>query len=92
MKVPVFIYSKVCPFSKDLEVRAYPSKSEMWGGNLVAEREIEIDDPDYAEALNSTIKSMRETQKDIRARAQQQVERVEESIQQMLSIENKESA
>tara|TARA_R110000868_G_C10960892_1_gene768483 strand:+ start:5106 stop:5384 length:279 start_codon:yes stop_codon:yes gene_type:complete len=92
MKVPVFIYSKVCPFSKELEVRAYPSKSEMWGGNLVAEREIEIDEPDYGDALNSTIKSMRDIQKDIRAKAQSQVERIEESIQQMLSIENKEAA
>ena len=92
MKAPAFVYAKICPFNKTPEYRTYPSKSDIWGGILVYETEIEFDEPDYAAVLNGTIAEMRGVQKDIRAKAQAQVESIEQTIGELLCLENRSAA
>tara|TARA_R110000868_G_scaffold142759_13_gene360252 strand:+ start:687 stop:965 length:279 start_codon:yes stop_codon:yes gene_type:complete len=92
MKSPAFVYAKICPFTKVMEYRTYPSKSDIWGGILVCETEIEFPEPDYGEVLNGTVSEMRNAQKDIRAKAQVQVEAIEQTIGELLCIEDRSAA
>ena len=92
MKSPAFVYAKVCIFTKKVEYRTYPSKSEIWEGVLVYETEIEFPDPDYGEILNGTVAEMRNAQKNIRAKAQVQVEAIEQTIGELLCIEDRSAA
>ena len=91
MKAPAFVYAKICPFLKKPEYRTYPCKAD-WGGILVYETEIEFDVPAYADVLNGTIAEMRGAQKDIRAKAQAQVESIEQAIGELLCLENRSAA
>ncbi len=92
MKAPAFVYAKICPILKEMDYRTYPCKSDAWGGILVYETEIEFDVPDYADVLNGTIAELRGTQKEIRAKAQAQVESIEQAIGELLCLEDRSAA
>lgn len=62
-----------------------------YGYAVIDEREIEVEVPDDFDPAPSLIAGLKKQQQEIRANATQKLNRLEEQIQSLLAIENKEA-
>ena len=89
MKIPVYIYAQIQPYSKEVNYFAYFVPDSKHMGVEIAKTEIDFDEPPLDKVIQGAVVNMRAEQQKIRAEAEVKYQNIEQQIQEMLCIEDK---
>lgn len=92
MKLPIIVYAIYDEYSKEWNYRAGPEGMESMGWVLVEELAVEFDAPPESVLITRTIAAYRSEQQRIRADAEQKAMRIEQTICEMLCLEDRREA
>ena len=88
LKTKAFVYAEFDKYSKSVRYAVWPNASMSYAGNVIAETEIEFDEPEFNDVINATVKVMKAEQVRIRAEAEAKVNNIEGQIQELLCLED----